>query len=140
MNVQRPVPKQPAKRKSFRPSTRGSLAAIAKTPATFKNLAPESPRPADLLLGIRAEDGVTLSAFDVACWEMILSWTYDIDPLMVAPAYRMPTASLRRFLGEYVKREEVVTSFNKISTVRLMFGSSTRFFQRRADAEDRARI
>ncbi|MBY3594256.1 hypothetical protein HJA87_31130 [Rhizobium bangladeshense] len=128
MTIQRPVPKPPAKRQSFRPSTRGSLSAIVETPAAFTDLAPESPRPAELLMGIRAEDGVTLSALDIACWEMILSWTYDIDPAMEARAYRIPTSALRRFLGEYVKSAEVVASFNKLADVKLTFGSAARLY------------
>lgn len=128
MTVQRPVPKPPAKRQKFRPSTRGSLSAIVDDPGSFKDLAPESPRPAELLKGIRAEDGITLSALDIGVWEMVLSWTYDADPAMEARAYRMPTSALRRFLGDYVKRDEVVASFNKLSSVKLSFGTAERLF------------
>ncbi len=115
-------------RKKFRPSTRGSLTAIADKPSKFDNLAHESPRPAELLMGIRAENGIALSALDISVWELILSWTYEVDPKMAARAYKMPTAALRRFLGEFVKRDEVIRSFNKISGVKLTFGTSVRCY------------
>ena len=79
-------------------------------------------------MGIRAEDGVTLSALDINVWEMILSWTYDVDPGMVSRAYKIPTSALRRFLGDFTKRDEVVSSFNKLASVKLSFGHSDRLY------------
>ncbi len=79
-------------------------------------------------MGIRAEDGVTLSALDISVWEMVLSWTYDVDPAMEARAYKIPTSALRRFLGDFIKRDEVVSSFNKLSGVKLSFGHADRLY------------
>ncbi|WP_322886505.1 hypothetical protein U8C31_18225 [Sinorhizobium medicae] len=79
-------------------------------------------------MGIRAEDGVTLSSLDIAVWEMVLSWTYDVDPAMEARAYRISTSALRRFLGDYIKRDEVVASFNKLAGVKLSFGTADRLY------------
>ncbi|MBY5684858.1 hypothetical protein HFO32_22300 [Rhizobium leguminosarum] len=102
--------------------------AIVADPKKFTDLAPESPRPTELLMGIRAEGGATLSALDVSCWEMILSWTYDVDPAMIEREYEIPVSALRRFLGEYAKRDEVVESFNKIASVKLSFGHADNLY------------
>lgn len=118
-----PPPPRPARtRKSFRPSARGSLLNIVTEPAKIEKLRPESPRPAELLRGIKAEEGAVLTALDVSVWEMVLSWAYEIDPEMTARAYSIPTSALRRYLGEFVKRAEVEESLKKISQVELSFG------------------
>lgn len=123
----KPVPNKSTRKRHFRPSTRGSLSSIVSDPGKFTQLAPESPRPVELLAGIRA-DGVSLSHLDVACWEMVLSWTYDVDPAMSEREYKMPTSALRRFLGEFTKTAEVVDSINKLSDVKLAFGSADRLY------------
>lgn len=106
----------------FQPSTRGSLVQIVDTPSKISEVKTESPRPAEILKGIRVEDGGKLSSLDIAVWEMVLTWTYEIDPKMSGRSYSIPASSLRRFLGEFVKRKEVVASFNKLRTVQLSFG------------------
>jgi hypothetical protein len=115
-------PSIPIMTRHFQPSSRGSLVQIEDTPAKISTIKPESPRPAELLRGIRVEAGGKLSALDISVWEMILSWTYEIDPAMEGRSYKIPAAALRRFLGEYVKRQEVVASFNRIKRIELSFG------------------
>ena len=109
-------------RKNFSPSARGSLVEIADHPVKIKTVKPESPRPIELLQGIRVEGGAKLTALDVSCWEMILSWTYEIDPKMNGRSYRIPASALTRFLGDHVKRSEVIDSFNRLREIKLSFG------------------
>jgi hypothetical protein len=78
-------------------------------------------------MGIKSE-GVALTSLDVAVWEMVLSWTYDVDPAMTHREYEIPTSALRRFVGEFTKTAEVLDSLKKLKSVEISFGSAENLY------------
>ncbi|MEY9198416.1 hypothetical protein ABIA16_003532 [Sinorhizobium fredii] len=115
-------PAQPAPpRQHFKPSARGRLQSITETPHLVRDLAPESPRPVEMLQGVKVESDLTLTAFDHGVYEYLQSWSYEHDKQMDERAYRLPMSTLRRFLGPHTKSDEVEASLKKLSSVYLSY-------------------
>lgn len=110
------------KRQNFKPSARGMLTKIATEPHKVRDLAPESPRPMEMLAGVHVESNASLTAFDQGMMEYLISWAYEVDPKMNERAYRIPLSTLRRFMGPHSKSDEIRASLSKLETIRLSYG------------------
>ncbi|MGX9991579.1 hypothetical protein ACS4RR_020850 [Rhizobium sp. Z1P35] len=107
-------------RKSFRPRPRGSLQILEKQPHKFSEVAPASPRPPEMMTGVRVTKG-KLSVFDIGVWEILLANAYEADPAMERLDYSVSLKAITRFMGEDARKQAVIAAVDKLTAVRLDF-------------------
>lgn len=109
-------------RAPFQPSARGSLAKALDKPGMLTKVAPESPRPVEMLTGVSVS-GPSLSSFDHALHDLLVSNAYENDKSMEERSYSIPMRHALRYLGTDARREAVQASLDKMRDVRLSFSS-----------------
>lgn len=106
----------------FQPMPRGSTAEALANRSALSVIAPQSPRPAELLAGVTIDNaGAYLSGFDLALHELLISRAYEEDRTMSASSYEIPIAECLRFLGPDVRQDAVRKSLDKMKTILLSF-------------------
>lgn len=121
-----------ARRLPFQPAPRGSTSEALAKGASLAVVAPQSPRPAEMLAGVVIDNGaVDLTGFDLALHELLISRAYESDRSMTATSYEIPLAECLRFLGPDARRDAVERSLNKMEQIKLSFtGEGGRSFSR----------
>ena len=66
-------------RRNFRPVNRGDIVKALDKPAALRVVAPESPRPLELLLGVTYDRESTLTADDATLHELLLTVALHAD-------------------------------------------------------------
>lgn len=108
----------------FRPTPHGSLVRLAEhKPSEIKAVAPESPRPPEMLTGV-SFDGPALSVIDSVVHEILISHAYEVDREMKADRYAIDLAALVRFAGPNARKEDILKSLEKLRLTRMSFGDS----------------
>ncbi|MBX5164771.1 hypothetical protein [Rhizobium sp. NZLR4b] len=108
----------------FTPSTRGSLTDLTKKPSQFAVIAPESPRPPEMLSRVSVCEGVPdLTALDQATHEIMLSMAFETDPSMTQEVYSISLKALVRYLGRDIRKEDVSRSIKKLRQITVNFTS-----------------
>ena len=108
----------------FRPAPHGSLTRLAEhKPSEIKAIAPESPRPPEMLTGV-SFDGPALSVLDSVVHEILISHAYEVDREMKADRYAIDLAALVRFAGPNVRKDDILKSLEKLRQTRMSFGDS----------------
>ncbi|WP_182565488.1 hypothetical protein [Rhizobium leguminosarum] len=108
----------------FTPSTRGSLTDLAKKPSAFADIAPESPRPPEMLSRVTVCEGVPdMTSLDQATHEIMLSQAFETDPSMMQEVYSISLKALVRYLGRDVRKEDVSRSIKKLRQITVNFSS-----------------
>ncbi|QCL83378.1 hypothetical protein CFBP5875_01550 [Agrobacterium pusense] len=94
-------------------------------------IAPQSPRPAEMLAGVVIDNGaVDLTGFDLALHELLISRAYENDRSMTATSYEIPLVECLRFLGPDARRDAVERSLGKMEQIKLSFaGEDGRSFR-----------
>lgn len=120
-----------SRRQPFHPAPRGSTSEALAKGASLALVAPQSPRPAEMMSGVIIDNGdVDLTGFDLALHELLISRAYESDRSMSAMAYEIPLAECLRFLGPDARREAVERSLNKMEQIKLSFtGEDGRSFR-----------
>lgn len=86
-------------RKNFQPSSRGDISAALKNRKSLSIVAPQSPRPPEMLAGISVIQGAgQLTSSDLALHELLISKAYQTDSSMSSTSYEIPLAECLRFL------------------------------------------
>jgi len=113
-------------RKFFRPGPQGSLQILEKQPHKFSEVAPSSPRPPELMTGVRVNNSGknTLSVFDIGVWELLLSYAYEVDPDMQQLEYSVSLKAITRYMGEDARKQSVIAAVGKLKFINLDFGDS----------------
>jgi hypothetical protein len=119
------------KRQPFQPSPRGSTSEALAKGASLAVIAPQSPRPAEMLAGVVIDNGdVDLTCFDLALHELLISRAYENDRTMNKTSYEIPLAECLRFLGPDARRDAVERSLTKMEQIKLSFtGEDGRSFR-----------
>lgn len=119
------------KRQPFHPSPRGSTSEALAKGASLAVIAPQSPRPAEMLAGVVIDNGdVDLTGFDLALHELLISRAYETDRTMTKTSYEIPLAECLRFLGPDARRDAVERSMAKMEQIKLSFtGEDGRSFR-----------
>lgn len=119
------------KRQPFQPSPRGSTSEALAKGASLSVIAPQSPRPAEMLAGVVIDNGdVDLTGFDLALHELLISRAYENDRSMTKTSYEIPLAECLRFLGPDSRRDAVERSMAKMEQIKLSFtGEDGRSFR-----------
>lgn len=108
----------------FRPAPHGSLVRLAEhKPSEIKAVAPESPRPPEMLTGVSI-DGPALSVLDSVVHEILISHGYEVDHEMKSDRYAIDLAALVRFAGPNVRKDDILKSLEKLRLTKMSFGDS----------------
>lgn len=108
----------------FQPSNHGSLVKLANTkPSAFSEIAPESPRPPEMLTGV-SFDGPSLSVLDSVVHEILISHAYEVDREMRADRYAIDLAALTRFAGPNIRKDDILKSLEKLRQTKISFGDA----------------
>ena len=118
-------------RKPFQPAPRGATAAALAKGASLAVIAPQSPRPAEMLSGVIIDSGdLDLTSFDLALHELLISRAYESDRSMSSESYDIPLEECLRFLGPDARRDDVHRSVAKMKKIELSFaGEDGRSFR-----------
>lgn len=118
-------------RKNFQPSSRGDISAALKNRESLSIVAPQSPRPPEMLAGISVIQGAgQLTSSDLALHELLISKAYQTDSSMSSTSYEIPLAECLRFLWSDAREADVVASLKRMEQVRLSFdGEEGRTFR-----------
>ncbi|NKQ73412.1 hypothetical protein C3Y89_24210 [Rhizobium sp. UPM1132] len=108
--------------KPFKPTTRGSLADALDKPGQLSAVAPETPRPLELL-SVRMDVPVTLTAAAAALHELLVAAAYGTDPDILQDECRIPIRHVLHFLGENARRDAVVASMRRLLTTTVSFST-----------------
>lgn len=107
-----PEPTAPAAAGTFTPAPRGNItAAIAS--GQVEHLKPESPRPVEMLDGIRIVSSDILTAADCALYELLVSTAFASDPTLSAEENVLPSFIARDFLGG-IRRPQVEAAMDRL--------------------------
>lgn len=123
----------------FRPDTRGDLTTAlavdlcqpeSKAPAKLQRkglnpmevVAPESPRPREMMEGFTVIGADKLTADDAALHELLVSRAYEADRAMLNTLHSFPMAEARRFLGNRVERNDVRASLRRLKATTVSYG------------------
>ncbi|MCJ9720805.1 hypothetical protein MOV66_10300 [Agrobacterium sp. SHOUNA12C] len=106
------------------PATRGSLTDLTKKPSEFAVIAPESPRPTEMLSRVTVCEGVPdLTPLDQATHELLLSMAFETDPSMQQEVYSINLKALVRYLGRDIRKDDVARSIKKLRQITVNFDS-----------------
>jgi len=92
----------------YRPATRGDLAKALSEPEAVTQIAPESPRPAEMLEGVelRQMAGFALTADDEILHDLLASWAYAGDRAMPEAMHTLSVADAVRYLNSATWRSD----------------------------------
>lgn len=112
-----------ARKEMFQPNTRGDLREALARRNGLHLVAPESPRPVEMLLTRVSLDGSdALTADDEALYDMLISLAYADDKTMTAETTAIKYGRLIKYLGGRHKRVEVQRALERLETTRVRFG------------------
>lgn len=119
------------RRLPFQPAPRGSTSEALAKGASLAVIAPQSPRPAEMLAGVVIDSGdVDLTSFDLALHELLISRAYETDRSMASDTYEIPVEECLRFLGPDARRDALDRSVAKMKRIELSFtGENGRAFK-----------
>ena len=110
-------------RRDFRPQTRGDIAEALSKPAALQIVAPQSPRPVELLDGMTFDNGSTITVEDVKLHELLVSAAYQSDIGMTRDMHAVPMQHVLRFLGEHARRDAVKASLTRLRSNSVSFSA-----------------
>lgn len=109
------------KRSLIQPSTRGHIVnSISDNKLSF--VAPESPRPSEMLDGIKITSRDQLTADDNAIHELLVSAAYEIDTNMQAEWNTIDVSTALNFLGKSARRDALKGSLRRLSSTTVSYG------------------
>jgi len=122
--LHQPKTKIPAARpfRPFVPGARGDLGRALASRKSFETIAPESPRPSEMLSEVAFSGRDRLTADDEALHQVLVSRAYESDPSMSADMHSMEMAEAIVCLGSRVERSDVRASLARLKTTTVSYG------------------
>ncbi|WP_343314025.1 replication initiation protein [Brucella sp. BE17] len=113
----------------IQPATRGTIVnAIASSSLT--KVAPESPRPLEMLEAVEITSADILTAADAALHELLISAAYESDKGMPNELTALPVATALKFLGQHARRDALKVSMRRLMNTTVSYGTAkTRRFE-----------
>ncbi|MHA6642731.1 RepB family plasmid replication initiator protein [Mesorhizobium sp. A623] len=109
----------------FQPQARGSLSKALATKTSLQKIAPESPRPSEMLEGVIVTGRDELTADDQHLHDFLIDRAYSGDNLMSAETHSMDMAEAIRFLGSRVERSDIRASLARLKRTTVSYGQSS---------------
>lgn len=110
-------------RRNFRPVNRGDIGKALDKPAALTVVAPESPRPLELLLGVTYDRESTLTADDAALHELLMTVALHADAALQDETHAVPMRHILRYLGSEARRDAVKDSLARLLRNTVSFGT-----------------
>lgn len=110
-------------RPNFRPRNRGDIAKALATPTALTVVAPESPRPLELLLGVTYDRESTLTSDDAALHELLMTVALRDDAKLESDVHAVPMRNVLRYLGPEARRDSVKDSLARLLKNTVSFGT-----------------
>lgn len=110
-------------RRNFAPRNRGDIATALSTPKALTVIAPESPRPLELLQGVTFDKDSTLTADDAALHELLVTVALDTDIALAEETHAVPMKQILRFLGTDARRDAIKESLGRLLRNTVSFGT-----------------
>lgn len=107
----------------FQPAPRGTLKDSLASKGQLAVIAPESPRPAELLRGVAVVGADRLTADDAALHEFLVSRAYEDDQHLTADTHALDMAEAVRYLGSRVERDDIRASLHRLRETTVCYGS-----------------
>ena len=128
-----PPGKRRGERELFRPAPRGDVSRALAPPKARRResdlktgrlevIAPESPRPSEMLEGVAVTSRDELTAGDAALHELLVSKAYADDRPLTGEAHWISMPEAIRYLGERVERSDVRQSLNRLKRTTVSYG------------------
>lgn len=113
----------------IQPEPRGSISESISTRSLTK-IAPESPRPLEMLDAVEITSADILTADDAALHELLISAAYEADKDMSNEFTSLPVSTALKFLGEHARRDALKISMRRLMSTTVSYGSmKTRRFE-----------
>lgn len=109
-------------RRNFQPKNRGDIAQALDKPTALTVIAPESPRPLELLLGVTYDRESTLTADDGILHELLMTAALRDDAALENDAHTVPMRHILRLLGTEARRDAVKDSLARLLRNTVSFG------------------
>lgn len=107
-----------------RPSPRGDLAKALADESALSVVAPETPRPEEMLEHVTVHGDDRLTADDLALHELLVAHAYETsDRTMSAAEYSIPVTHVLTFLGEHARRASIKKSLERLRSTTVTYGS-----------------
>lgn len=128
-------------RRNFQPGNRGDIAKALAQPTALTVIAPESPRPLELLLGVTYDRESTLTADDGVLHELLMTAAIRNDAALEKETHAVPMRHILRLLGPEARRDAVKDSLSRLLKNTVSFGAFEQVpllvsWIERADADD----
>ena len=107
-------------KRTWKPGSRGDLFAATDSRKALLALAPESPRPVELLEGIQLVGTDKLTATDTALYELLMSQAYATDPEFKVEALTIPAQVIKCYLGG-ARRKQIEDSLGRLADTWVRF-------------------
>lgn len=113
----------------IQPEPRGSISEAVSTRSLTK-IAPESPRPLEMLDAVEITSADILTADDAALHELLISAAYEANKDMSNDFTSLPVATALKFLGDHARRDALKISMRRLMSTTVSYGSKrTRRFE-----------
>lgn len=109
-------------RRNFRPVNRGDITKALDKPAALTVVAPESPRPLELLLGVTYDRESTLTSDDATLHELLMTVALHADAALQDETHAVPMRHILRYLGTEARRDAVKDSLARLLKNTVSFG------------------
>lgn len=109
-------------RRNFQPGNRGDITKALDKPAALTVVAPESPRPLELLLGVTYDRESTLTADDGALHELLMTVALNGDAQLENETHAVPMRHILRYLGADARRDTVKAGLGRLLRNTVSFG------------------
>lgn len=110
-------------RRNFQPGNRGDIAKALAQPTALTVIAPESPRPLELLLGVTYDREATLTADDGVLHELLMTAAIRDDAALEKETHAVPMRHILRLLGTEARRDAVKDSLSRLLKNTVSFGA-----------------
>ncbi|WP_313197162.1 replication initiation protein [Rhizobium sp.] len=110
-------------RRNFQPGNRGDITKALDKPTALTVVAPESPRPLELLLGVTYDRESTLTADDAALHELLMTVAMHGDAQLENETHAVPMRHILRYLGVEARRDAVKDSLARLLRNTVSFGT-----------------
>lgn len=110
-------------RRNFQPKNRGDITKALAQPTALSVIAPESPRPLEMLLGVTYDRESTLTADDGILHELLMTAALRDDAALENDAHTVPMRHILRLLGAEARRDAVKDSLARLLRNTVSFGA-----------------
>ncbi|SER59461.1 Initiator Replication protein [Faunimonas pinastri] len=109
------------RRRDFRPSTRGDISAALSVPGGLERIAPQSPRPVEMLETVHVHGDDKLTAGDLALHELLVATAYAENPEMDQERHVIPVRDALAFIGENARLQHLQQSLKRLTKTFVSF-------------------